>query len=160
MSTVLKTVSNVFSKNTSRLLQPLENNLLGTTVRVALILYASLIAPELPDYVSRQLEHTAVRSVLIFLIAYLAIKDPITAALATLALMVSIMSLHRSDVRNVLTTKWWASKQVANPMDVPVAPMDATVAPMDVPVAPMSTTVAPMDVPVGVETEMDTLGSL
>jgi hypothetical protein len=148
MSGVLKTASNVFSKNTSRLLQPLENNLVGTTVRVALILYASLIAPELPDYVSRQLEHTAVRSVLIFLIAYLAIKDPITAALATLALMVSIMSLHRSDVRNVLTTKWWASEQATN------APVEATLAP----VAPVEAT--SMDVPMGVETEMDTLGSL
>jgi hypothetical protein len=155
MSGVLKTASNVFSKNTSRLLQPLENNLVGTTVRVALILYASLIAPELPDYVSRQLEHTAVRSVLIFLIAYLAIKDPITAALATLALMVSIMSLHRSDVRNVLTTKWWASEQATK------APVEATqLAPAAqvAPVAPVEAT--SMDVPMGVETEMDTLGSL
>jgi hypothetical protein len=83
-------------------LKPLDNELFGTTVRVALILYASLIAPELPDAVARQLDNMAVRSVLIFLIAYLAIKDPVTAALATLALMVTVMSLHRRDVQSVL----------------------------------------------------------
>lgn len=86
----------------NRLLKPLDNKVLGTTVRVALILYASLIAPELPDVVARQLDNLAVRSVLIFLIAYLAVKDPVTAALATLALMVTVMSLHRRDVQGVL----------------------------------------------------------
>lgn len=97
MSVALK-VSQVINK----LLQPLDNKVLGTTVRVALILYASLIAPELPDVVARQLDNLAVKSVLIFLIAYTAIKDPITAGLATLALMVTVMSLHRRDVQNVL----------------------------------------------------------
>ena len=102
MSAVLKTTSNVFAKSVTQLLKPLDNKVFGTTVRVALILYASLIAPELPESVARQLNNTAVRAVLIFVIAYLAIKDPITAALATLALMVSVMSLHRSDVQSVL----------------------------------------------------------
>lgn len=86
----------------NKALKPLDNKLIGTTVRVALILYASLIAPELPDVVARQLDNLAVRSVLIFLIAYLAVKDPVTAALATLALMVTVMSLHRRDVQSVL----------------------------------------------------------
>lgn len=86
----------------TKLLKPLDNKLIGTTTRVALILYASLIAPELPDVVARQFDNIVVRSVLIFLIAYLAIKDPLTAALATLALMVTVMSLHRRDVQSVL----------------------------------------------------------
>jgi hypothetical protein len=86
----------------NKALKPLDNKLVGTTTRVALILYASLIAPELPDVVARQLDNLVVRSVLIFLIAYLAVKDPITAALATLALMVTVMSLHRRDVQSVL----------------------------------------------------------
>lgn len=102
MSAVLKNASNVFEKSVTQLLKPLDNKVFGTTVRVALILYASLIAPELPESLARQLDNTVVRAVLIFLIAYLAVKDPITAALATLALMVSVMSLHRSDVQKVL----------------------------------------------------------
>lgn len=86
----------------NRLLKPLDNKVLGTTARVALILYASLIAPELPDNVARYLDNVVVRGVLIFLIAYLSLKDPITAALATLGLMVTVMSLHRRDVQSVL----------------------------------------------------------
>lgn len=97
MSVVTK-VSQVVNK----VLKPLDNKVLGTTVRVALILYASLIAPELPDVVARQLDNLAIRSVLIFLIAYMAVKDPVTAGLATLALMVTVMSLHRRDVQGVL----------------------------------------------------------
>ncbi len=73
MSAVLKTTSNVFAKSVTQLLKPLDNKVFGTTVRVALILYASLIAPELPESVARQLNNTAVRAVLIFVIAYLAI---------------------------------------------------------------------------------------
>ncbi len=86
----------------TKVLQPLDNKVLGTTVRVALILYASLIAPELPDVVARQLDNVVVKSILIFLIAYTSIRDPITAGMATLALMVTVMSLHRRDVQNVL----------------------------------------------------------
>lgn len=89
-------------KMVTSFLKPLDNKVVGTTVRVALILYASLIAPELPEVVARQFDNLAVRSVLIFLIAYLAIKDPVTAAYATLALMVTIMSLNRREVQDVI----------------------------------------------------------
>lgn len=89
-------------KMVTSFLKPLDNKVVGTTVRVALILYASLIAPELPEVVARQFDNLAVRSVLIFLIAYLAIKDPVTAAYATLALMVTIMSLNRREVKDVI----------------------------------------------------------
>ena len=97
-----------------QLLKPLDNKVVGTTARVALILYASLIAPELPDVVARQLDNLVVRSVLIFLIAYLAVKDPITAGLATLALMVTVMSLHRRDVQGVLGRAAGLAEKPAN----------------------------------------------
>ena len=99
---IVQKLTNTFDKTASKLLKPLDNKLIGTTARVALILYASLIAPELPESIARHLDNIMVRAVLIFLIAYMSLKDPITAALATLALMVTVMSLHRRDVQGVL----------------------------------------------------------
>ena len=99
---IVQKLTSTFDKTASKLLKPLDNKLIGTTARVALILYASLIAPELPESIARHLDNIMVRAVLIFLIAYMSLKDPITAALATLALMVTVMSLHRRDVQGVL----------------------------------------------------------
>ncbi len=89
-------------RTANQLLKPLDNKVVKTTVHVGLILYASLIAPELPDVIARQFDNIVVRAVLIFLIAYLAVKDPVTAGMATLALMVTVLSLHRRDVQRVL----------------------------------------------------------
>lgn len=94
---------NQFSKYASKVLKPMDNEIIGATARVALILYASLIAPDLPAYVLEMLNNVVVRSVLIFLISYLSLKDPVTAALATVALMVSVMALHRREVQTTIT---------------------------------------------------------
>ena len=152
---VVKQVERIATK----VLKPLDNKVMGTTVRVALILYASLIAPELPEVIARQLDNIAVRSVLIFLIAYLAIKDPITAALATLALMVTVMSLHRRDVQGVLGKAVdLAGGATAKVADMAENALDLVgLGLVDEPVeeAPVQTTT-----PAGVESGMDNAGSL
>lgn len=98
----MNSLVNQATRMATKVLKPFDNKVVGTTARVALILYASLIAPELPEVVARQFDNIFVRGVLIFLIAYLSIKDPVTAALATMALMVTVMSLQRREVQNIL----------------------------------------------------------
>lgn len=87
-----------FNKLALEVLKPLDNPYISTVVKVFLILYASMIAPELPENLSSLLKNKIVRIVLIFLIAFIAVKDVQIALLSSIGLIVSIMALQKGNV--------------------------------------------------------------
>lgn len=87
-----------FNKLAMEVLKPLDNQYISTALKVFLILYASLIAPKLPENISKLLSSKLVRFVLIFLIAFISVKDPQIALLSSIGLIVSIMAFEKDNL--------------------------------------------------------------
>lgn len=102
-----KTVSNLLSKVD-------ENEYLSTALSLFLVVYASLAAPQMPEYVLRLFDNVLVKLLMFFLIAYSAKKSPSVALIASLGLMVTLQALNRYDLSRAVTT-------VLNDGVVPVA---------------------------------------
>ena len=67
-----KNTINSFIQNT---LSFLDNKYISTTIKVFLILYASMIAPRLPSGFIKLFDNTFFKFIMLFLIAYIGIKD-------------------------------------------------------------------------------------
>lgn len=80
----------------------LDNEYVSAGLSLFLILYASLAAPKLPEKVARLFDNTFVKMVVFFLIGYTGRKNPTVAAIAAVALMVTLQTLNRYETDKMM----------------------------------------------------------
>ncbi len=73
----------------------LDNPYVSTTLGIALVLYGSLAAPQLPPYFARLFQNPIVRVVVLFLIAYMSTKNYAVALISAVALTLTLQTLNR-----------------------------------------------------------------
>jgi len=70
-----------------------DNKILSSVLGLFLVLYAALAAPKLPKSVSVWFDNTWFKLGFMFLIAYMATKDPSVAIISAVALLVTLQTL-------------------------------------------------------------------
>ena len=81
-------------------LKILDNKYVAAIVRVFLILYAGLIAPKLPSGLAKLFQNSVFKVVVLFLIVYIAMKDPVVALLVAVGFTISIVTLNKLETVN------------------------------------------------------------
>lgn len=89
------TIINNFDRSAQNWLSFLDNEYVSSALIIFLIVYATLAAPKLPDYILRLFDYTIVKLVLFFLIAYIAQKNASVAIVAAIGLLVTIIALNK-----------------------------------------------------------------
>jgi hypothetical protein len=69
----------------------LENKYVKAVLYIILILYASVIAPKLPNWITYYLEYPIVKIFIIFIIGLLATHDPTAAIIATIGVTITYL---------------------------------------------------------------------
>lgn len=82
---------NFVKKNTTWLDDPY----ISGTLTVFLIVYAGAVAPKLPKKIVQLFDYTFVKFLMFFVIVFLSRKNATVALVAAIAMLVSIMALHR-----------------------------------------------------------------
>jgi len=75
-----------------------ENKYVNTVLAIILILYASYAAPKLPKNFAKLFTQTWFQLLIIFLIAFMANKNPMLSILITIGFVLTIMALNRIDI--------------------------------------------------------------
>jgi TolA-binding protein len=95
-------IVNQLSDNVNKILGFVESNkILSTVLAMFLVLYAAMAAPKLPKAVAKIFDNTLFKLGYMFLIAYLATKDPSVAIITATALLITIQTLAKRDVADV-----------------------------------------------------------
>ena len=93
---MLKQVESAVQNSLSFLDNPYAKNIL----KVFLVLYAGLAAPRLPAFLAGLFNNALFRIVVLFLIAYLGLKDTTIALLSAVAFTLSIIFLKKAETTN------------------------------------------------------------
>jgi hypothetical protein len=72
----------------------IDNEYVSATLHLLLILYVSLIAPKLPYSIAQLFDYTVVKLIAFFLIVYLSSKNPTTAIIVAVGVLVTLMTLN------------------------------------------------------------------
>ena len=83
-------------------LKILDNQYVLTAVRVFLILYAGLVAPRLPSNLSNLFDNSLFKAFILFLIAYVGVKNPTIALLVAVGFTVSMVTLRKAEATDSL----------------------------------------------------------
>ena len=83
-------------------LKILDNKYVAAIVRVFLILYAGLVAPKLPSGLAALFKNPVFKVLVLFLIVYIAMKDPVVALLVAVGFTISIVTLNKLETVNSL----------------------------------------------------------
>lgn len=112
-----------------------NNKILNSVVAIFLILYAIMAAPKLPKSVAKLFDYTLVKLVYMFLIAYLASRNPSVAIISAVALLITIQTLSSYDTadkivdnvqsNNVVAVQPNNALAVETKLDVPLSPARA-----------------------------------
>jgi hypothetical protein len=70
-----------------------DNDYVKSGIALFLVLYSGIAAPRLPEYVARLFDYTLVKLFIFFMIIYVARQDPTIAIIASVAVLVSLMTL-------------------------------------------------------------------
>ncbi len=97
-ATTSTSTTSIFSEIQKKATNFFNNKYLRAVLYLILILYASLIAPKLPDWIIPYLEYPIVKIFIIFIIGLLATQDPTAAIIATIG--VTITYLFMNDLQN------------------------------------------------------------
>ena len=73
----------------------LDNPYISGAITLFLIVYAGAVAPKLPEHIAKIFDNNFVKFAMFFLIIFISRKNATVALVATIALMVSIMTLHK-----------------------------------------------------------------
>ncbi len=73
----------------------LDNEYISAGLSLFLVLYAGLAAPKLPEYIASVFDNMFVKLVMFFLIVYISRRNATVAVIASIAVLVSIMTLNR-----------------------------------------------------------------
>jgi hypothetical protein len=87
-------------KTISGYLKVLDNQYVSTAITLALILYAGVAAPKLPESMAKLLDNSIVKLLLFILIAFIAKKNITIAIVAAIGVMVTLQTLTRHRVNN------------------------------------------------------------
>ena len=81
-----------FDETTNKAKKVLENKYVYSTIMLFLVMYGSLAAPKLPDFISSWFENPIIRLVLLFLIAFISSKDYSVALIVALGVSVTLQT--------------------------------------------------------------------
>jgi hypothetical protein len=73
----------------------LENEYVAGAISIFLIAYAGLAAPKLPNYIAKLFDYTFIKLFMFFMIVYISKKNATVAIIASIAVLVSIMTLNK-----------------------------------------------------------------
>jgi hypothetical protein len=79
-----------------------DNKYIKSILYIILILYASVIAPKLPDYIITYLENPFVKILLVIVIGLLAIKDQVAAIIATICVASTYLFISENKINNYI----------------------------------------------------------
>jgi hypothetical protein len=77
-----------------------DNEYLSGAIKLILILYAGLAAPQLPEYIAKFFDNAIVKLIIYFLIVYTAKQDPTVAIIAAIAVMVTLHTVNKLKFNN------------------------------------------------------------
>ena len=72
----------------------LENKYVSGALKIFLILYAATVAPKLPSFMVSLLKNQIVKLLILFLIVYTGVKDPMLSLLIAVGLRLGVLPLH------------------------------------------------------------------
>jgi len=93
---MLNQLESFINKSLSFLDNPYAKNI----IKMLLVLYAGLAAPRLPSFLASLFNNALFRIVILFLIAYLGLKDTTIALLSAVAFTLSIIFLKKAETTN------------------------------------------------------------
>ena len=79
-----------------------DNKYIKSIIYIILILYASVIAHKLPDYIITYLENPFVKMLLVVIIGLLAIKDQVAAIIATICVAITYLFISENKMNNYI----------------------------------------------------------
>ncbi len=80
----------------------LDNKYVASVVRIFLVLYAGLVAPKLPGVLAVLFKNAVFKVVVLFLIVYVAMKDPTVALLSAVGFTISMVTLNKLETVSTL----------------------------------------------------------
>ena len=87
-------------------LELIENQYVAGGLKLFLVLYAGMIAPKLPNFIAKLFKNAVVKMVVLFLIVYTGIKDPMMSLMIAVGFTLTMVSLNRletaKDVHDLL----------------------------------------------------------
>ena len=95
----------VIKKIQKLLMKPLallENKYIAGAVKIFLILYAATVAPKLPKFLAKILKNPVAKLLILFLIVYTGVKDPMMSLLIAVGFTVSMMTLNKLETATSL----------------------------------------------------------
>jgi hypothetical protein len=96
-------LSEQFNSSVNQVFSVIDSNrVLSTVLGLFLALYAALAAPVLPMSITKIFRNTWFRLAFMFLIAYMATKDPSIAIISAVALLVTLQTLSAQETTNAV----------------------------------------------------------
>ena len=95
----------VIKKIQKLLMKPLallDNKYIAGAVKIFLILYAATVAPKLPKFLAKILKNPVAKLLILFLIVYTGVKDPMMSLLIAVGFTVSMMTLNKLETATSL----------------------------------------------------------
>ena len=94
------------SKAALKPLELIENQYVAGGLKLFLVLYAGMIAPKLPNFLAKLFKNAVVKIIVLFLIIYTGIKDPMMSLMIAVGFTLTMVSLNRletaQDVHDLL----------------------------------------------------------
>ena len=81
----------------------LSNVYVLTSIKVFLVLYAAMAAPALPKYIANLFNNTLFRILIASIIVYMSTHDPTIAILVAVGFIISLQTLNKHNVNNIIT---------------------------------------------------------
>jgi hypothetical protein len=78
-------------------LELIENQYVAGGLKLFLVLYAGMIAPQLPNFMAKLFKNAVVKMIVLFLIIYTGIKDPMMSLMIAVGFTLSMVSLNRME---------------------------------------------------------------
>ena len=126
----MENIKNAFNN----ILKTMDNNqMVYSVVSILLVLYSALAAPKLSKSFAKVFDNPLVKILYMFLIGYLATKNPTVSIMAAVALFLTLQTLASHDVAEAVVTSY---KQINKPIINEVATIIDKVPMMDVPLSP------------------------
>lgn len=125
-------------KNTfNNILKNMTNNqMIYSVVTILLVLYSALAAPKLPKSFAKIFENPLVKILYMFLIGYLATKNPTISMMAAVALFLTLQALASHDVADAVVTSYNQVSQPVNKVQETVQEVVSQIPTMEVPLSP------------------------
>ena len=99
----------MYKKLIKLLIQPLkilDNPITSGIIKIFLVVYAGAILPKMPNYIIKILQNPVMKLLVLFLISYVGMKDPVISLLIGIGFTLSMLTLNKietiSDVHDIL----------------------------------------------------------